>query len=302
MSRTKVVSARSAKPSLRSRIPRAISHRLARGRKYLWQRRHLQSEEPTRAFFLVGCQRSGTNMFDRVVDRSPRTWVYDEDNRVAFRDYRLLPEARVERLIERCPAPIVLFKPLTDSQWIDRILDRHPGSRAIWMYRRYPDVANSAVRMWGSHQRDSIRRICEARWDELGWQGERLSRETRERIEAVYREDLTDHEGAVLRWYLRNRFFFELDLERDERVLMVKYEEAVTRPEELFARIFEFLECPFEPAYVEGVRVTSIGKEALPGIRSEIRAVAEEMLGQLDAAYLASRLGSSGGERAELSS
>jgi hypothetical protein len=217
-------------------------------------------------------------------------FVYNEDARRAFRNYRLREARTIERLIEKCPAPVVFFKPLCDSQWVDQILDTHPGSRAIWMYRHYPDVVNSAIRTWGSHQKDTIRHIAEGAWQTLGWRGERLSPGHLERVRSLYREDLTDHEGGVLFWYLRNSFFFELDLQHDDRVATVKYDDLVRDPEGLFPPIFEFMGAPFESGLTEGVSTESIRREPPPEISIEIRELAGEMMSHLDAAHAARRL------------
>jgi hypothetical protein len=148
--------------------------------------------------------------------------------------------------------------------------------------------------MWGSHQRDTIRRISEEQWDELNWRGERLSQESRDEIKRLFREDLSDHEGAVLVWVLRNRFFFELRLQEDERVLLVKYEELVTHPDTLFPWVFEFIGIPFEPTYVSEVKATSIRKEVCPHICPEIRTVADRMMARLDEASVAQRASAPG--------
>lgn len=273
-----------------ARVQGMVTRRIARLRRYVWQRRHLDPSLPKRPIFLVGCQRSGTNMFHRVVGSSKMALVYNEDARRAFKNYRLREARTIERLIERCPAPVVFFKPLCDSQWVDQILDTHPGSKAIWMYRHYPDVVNSMIRMWGNHQRDTIRHIVEGAWETLGWRGERLSPQNLERIRSLYREDLTDHEGGILVWYLRNSFFFELDLQQDARVVTVKYDDLVRDPGGLFPPIFEFMGAPFEAGFTKGVSTQSIRREPAPEISPDIRQLADEMMSRLDAAHAARRL------------
>jgi len=273
-----------------ARVRGMVTRRIARLRRYLWQRRNLDSSQRKRPLFLVGCQRSGTNMFHRVVGSSQLAFVYNEDARRAFRNYRLREAATIDRLIEKCPAPVVFFKPLCDSQWVDEILDTHAGSKAIWMYRHYPDVVNSMIRHWGAHQKDTIRNISEGAWEALGWRGERLSAESRELVRTLYRGDLTAHEGGVLVWCLRNRFFFELGLQHDRRVIIVKYEYLVRSPERLFPPIFEFMGTPFEPEFARDVSTRSIHKETFPTISPEIRQLADEMMDRLDAAYAACRI------------
>ena len=287
--RSRELSGRATPAPLWVRVRGAVSRRVARARKILWQRRHLDPSSPRRAVFLVGCQRSGTNMFHAVVGAAPEVIVYNEDARRAFRDFRLRDHATIERLVRASPAPVVLLKPLCDSHLIDRILDAHPESRALWMFRRYPDVVNSMIHMWGAHQADVIRALVARRWDILGWRGERLSDSMLRQIDAVWREDGTDHEAGVLMWVVRNHFFFELGLEADARVRLVRYEDLVTDPVAAFPPVFRFLGCAFDPDWARGVVSDSVRKEALPAISAEIAELAEGMQARLEAAFEAQR-------------
>ena len=49
---------------------------------------------------------------------------------------------------------------------------------------------------------------------------------------------MSDFEGAVLKWYVRNQLFFDLDLATREDVLLAKYEDLVTQPSANFSRAF----------------------------------------------------------------
>jgi len=273
-------------------MPRAAVRRAdrARGRlrKWLWQRRHLDRNPEKTTVFVVGCQRSGTNMLMDTIERAPDAWVYHEDSRsVAFRNYRLRSDEVIERLIRRSYARTVGFKPVCDSHWTDRLLDRHPDSRAIWIYRDYQDVANSAVRNFGAHQADIVRWIVEKDWKTLDWRGERLSESTVDLVHRVYRSDLSPEEGAALFWYMRNQLFFELSLHRDERVLFVRYEHLVGRPGEVFPRVFSFIGCTLDPVFYAGVFESSVRKHAFPEIDPELRKACEELQARLDAEHAA---------------
>ena len=284
MSSSWEVSPRGPRDALPLRLRGAIERRARRLRKTLWQRRHLDPALPRRALFLVGCQRSGTNMFQRVLDASPHTRVYNEDARPAFREFRLRGAARVARLVARSPAPLVLFKPLCDSQHVDRLLDAQPRSRALWLFRRYPDVVSSLVRMWGPHQLHTIRRIQRGAWEELGWRGERLSPASLARVRALAHAELTPHEGGVLVWYLRNSFFFELELARDPRVRPLAYEALVAEPAACFGRVFEFLELPFEPGFAAEVSARAVAGPPFPELAGAIRELADELQARIEAA------------------
>jgi hypothetical protein len=262
---------------LHRRIPDAVARAVRRARRYAWQRRHLDQSRPRTAVFVVGCQRSGTNMLLDMLGRSPQSWIYNEGDRAAFANFRLREHARIAKLVRSSPAPVVAFKSICDAHLVDEWLDRTPAARAIWIFRDYVDVANSAVRMWGAHQVETIRRIRDGDWEVLDWRGERLSQESLSDVKRLCRDDLSAHEGAVLFWLLRNRFFYDLDLAGDPRVRLVRYEDLVRDPQHCFPSVFEFLELPFESSLVQEARTTSIRKESSARLHPDIDALASEL-------------------------
>lgn len=260
--------------------------RARRAIRWLRARRRLDPTAPRRALFVVGCQRSGTNMVAWTLERSPLVWVHHEHRlSPAFRDYRLRPTPVVERLIARAPTSLVAFKPICDAHLTDRLLARHAGARAIWIFRGYPDVANSVVRNWPGHARDILRWIVEGDTDWLAWRGERLGPDALAFVSESYRPDMPDEEAAAVFWWLRNHFFFELGLDRDPRVLLVRYEELVSNGETPFRRLFEFAGVPFEPRFLEAVFDTSVGKRPFPAIDTRVAARCDALLARLEEAH-----------------
>jgi len=221
-----------------------------------------------------------------TLERSPDVWVHHEHSRsVAFRDFRLRPTPIIERLIQRAPAPVVAFKPICDSHLTRRYLERHPGARAVWVYRRFPDVANSLVRAFGGHEKDILRWIVRGDWDWLDWRGEGLSSEAVELVRGCFHESMKDEEAASIVWYLRTRFYLDLGLDRDDRVLLVRYEDLVADPNASFERVFAFAGLPFDASYASHVFATSIGKHRYPDVADGIRRACEEVQERMDAAY-----------------
>ncbi len=269
-----------------ARVPREAAAQARRGARWLRQRRRLPAGVRPQGVFVVGCQRSGTNMLMWTLERSPDVWVWHEHKlSAAFRDYRLRPTANIERLIASGPAPVVAFKPVCDAHLTDRLLERHPGSRAVWIFRGHTDVANSAVRNFGEHMRDIVRWIARGDTDLLGWRGERLAPDVVDLVREVDRDDLPLEDASALFWYMRNRFFFDLGLDRNPRTLLVRYEDLVTGGEAAFARVFSFLETPFDPAFLEGLFSDSVGKNAFPEIDPRIQRACDELEARLVAAY-----------------
>jgi len=260
--------------------------RAVRSVRWLRARRSFDARGARSALFVVGCQRSGTNMLAWTLERAPGAWVHHEHRwSAAFREYRLRPTPVLERLIARAPAPLVVFKPICDAHLTDRLLARHAGSRAVWIFRRYADVANSSVRNWPGHSRDILRWIVEGDTDLLGWRGERLAPDAIGFVREVYRPEMPDEAAAAVFWWLRNRFFFELGLDRDPRVQLVRYEALVSDGDEPFERLFAFAGLPFEPRFVEAVFESSVGKSPFPAIDPRITARCDELLSRLEQSH-----------------
>jgi glycosyltransferase involved in cell wall biosynthesis len=253
---------------------RAAPNFLRRQLKTLRQSRHGWVHR-RRLGFVFGCQRSGTKMVMRVLDQSPDTRIFHENHASAFSDFQLRSERTVRALVALNPAPVQVFKPICDSQHADRILDQHQGSRGVWVFRHFDDVANSAVVKWDEHQRDLIQAVVDGDLETWGWRTARLPDEVVADIRRVAADDLSPHEAAALFWYMRNAFFFALELDRDPRVMLVRYADLVERPSPTFRELFDFLGAPFDEEHVAQVRGSSIGRRPPPELRPEIRALCE---------------------------
>lgn len=233
--------------------------------------------------FVFGCQRSGTKMLMRVLDHSPAIRIFHENHASAFKDFQLRADGVLRTLVAVNPAPAQVFKPICDSHHADLLLDRFDQAHGLWIYRHQDDVANSADVKWGEHQKQLADAVARGELDAWGWRTERLPEAVIADIRRVWRADLTPAEGALLFWYMRNSFYFTLGLDRHPRVRLVRYEDLVTRPEQTFAQVFEWVGAPFDRALLAGVRTTSIGRRPPPLASDEIRALCQSLLDRLDA-------------------
>lgn len=236
-----------------------------------------------RPLFVVGCQRSGTTMLIDTLQKSPTVWSHPEKSWLAYDAFRLRSPETVRRITEATPASVVVYKPLCDSHLTDRILDEHPEARAFWVWRRWPDVVNSAVHKWGDHQVEVVRGIAEGRFDELGWRGERLDDAIVATIRRLWHEGMNPHTGAALQWWLRNGFYFSLGLDDDPRVRLIRYEDLVEDPARMFHEVFDFLESPWDPAYVADIVPTSVGLRPPPPVDPEVAELCDAMTRRLEA-------------------
>lgn len=269
----------------RERLAEAFARRRIRWGKFAGQLRRPRPGGEKLPIFVGGCHRSGTSMLMDTIEVSPHTWVYHESPRnLAFRDYRLRSLPWIARLIEWTRARWVVFKPVCDAHRLDHVLARFPAARVIWPYRRCQDVANSAVRKWGSHHREILAAIARRDWAWLGWRGERLEPALVERIANLYCDDMCLEAAAAFQWYLRNHFFFELALDKDPRVLLLRYEDLVAAPQDHFQRVFSFVgNCPRDGLNLSAISTRSVGKAPFPAIDPRIAALCDELTHRLDA-------------------
>lgn len=231
--------------------------------------------------FVFGCQRSGTTMLIDTLMAAPDLWVHPEKSSIAYDNFRLRSPAVVEFVTRHTPAATVIYKPLCDSHLADRILDAHPTGRALWAVRAWADVANSAVKKWGDHQRDVILQIVHGRADVVGWRGERLPEAVVARLAELAAPGLSPAAGAALFWWLRNSFYLSLGLDQDPRVQVVRYESLVTRPHEAFVPVFEHCGVPYQAAYTAGIVPTSVGRAPAPEVSPAIAAACDALAARL---------------------
>ncbi len=252
------------------------------------------------AAFITGCQRSGTKMVLKTLDQSPDIWTHD--HRIRDLAYalnhdpgyqisnvgtiaRLTSNKQILNLIARGEAPVLAFHALADSQRIKSIFEEVPMAKAVWIYRHYADVAQSAVHLWGNHQTDLIGRFHRREFDSLKWRAEEISQKVLSELDACYRDDLSPQEGGALMWYTRNQFFFHCGLDQSERALLIKYEDLVSKPEQYFPEVFEFLGVPFHPKFISHIFSTSIRKQPPAPCSDAIRSLCDHLQNRLDEVY-----------------
>lgn len=261
-----------------------VRGRLRRIGSRAWQRIVFGDRFETRPLFVVGCQRSGTSMLLRTIGRSRLVWPIDEgEDNPAFLDYRLRDVTAIQGLLDESPSPVMAFKPVCDSQLVDRLLEDFERGQAIWIYRDYRDVINSAQRRFDDHQRELVRSVVggEPADEPEPWVSERLGEDTLDWLHEMVDADLSSEEGSALFWCLRNRLYFDLGLYERDDVMLVRYESIVDSPAEEFRRIFRFIDLPFTTAILDRVHGQSVGKESAPKLRPRYVEACEGLLTRL---------------------
>lgn len=215
-------------------------------RRWRWEFRGGVERGNAAPVYLVGMQRSGTNMVARALQSFPEVVVYNENSRRAFRNYRLRDDDCIARLVRRSRSRYVVFKPLCDSHQVTRLLDALPvpnhGS-ALWVYRDVEGRARSALAKFGDVNLRILREIASGNGRDR-WQAQELSRENLKLLQRFDYSTMTPQTAAALFWYLRNSLYFDLGLDVRRDVLLCSYDRMVSDPHNESIVICRFLGLP----------------------------------------------------------
>lgn len=231
----------------------------------------------SRPVFLFGCQRSGTNMATRALAKSWKVEFFNEDNPAAFNnECMLLDIATITQIIYQSHARIVLFKPIMDTYRADWLLENIVGSKSLFIFRHFDDVANSLIRS------DTALGAAARHFDFFL---SKLTQETQKKIRVLRRHATGFESLAALFWYIQNSFYYDLELDVNPRVKLIFYEDIVQNPEQYLQNICQFFELDYEYEMTEGIRQSSIKRYPSPWIAPKIRCACESLLNKLQANY-----------------
>lgn len=262
--------------------------RLLRLRKRIRQRLRYPRGVDKTVVCIAGCQRSGTSLLSHVFRLDPDAVTYDEVSPLSTQDkvqhLRLnpLPEVAARVLADR--APLVVLKPLVESQNLAQVLDLFPTGRAIWMYRHFRDVVASSVHFFSpAVGRQDLDPILQG--DGRSWKAEHLAPEVIQRIRALAGPDAGPHDAAALFWLARNSLFFSRGLARDPRVRLCDYDLLVTHPAAEVRRLYDFIGRPYPGDRVLGDIFTgSRGGGARVDLSPQVATACQELFDDLQAA------------------
>lgn len=233
--------------------------------------------------WLLGVQRSGTNLLVRAFKTSPEIAVYSENDRRAFDRYRLREDAVVRALIAGSRHRFVLFKPLCDLHRAAEFWGPSFGdvpSRVVWAYRGVDGRVRSAVARFGDANLRLMRSVAAGDVGER-WQTAGLGPEELDLVRSFDWDHESAESAAALFWYLRNGMLFRLGLHELPRVTVVSYDSFVSAPETTLARMERFLGLarPLTGAAGEVRR----SRPVRVALHPEIRRLCDDLEGRLDA-------------------
>jgi hypothetical protein len=246
--------------------------RLKRARQ-TWQAAHPEASGLHTVVFLLGVQRSGTNMLARTIEEMPYFDVYHENDGRVFDRFLLRDLPVVDDALDRCRSPYALVKALSDSHRAVELLlhedARQRQAKILWLYRDFEARARSAVAKFGDVNQRVLTAIAEGVAGDI-WQSKGLSESSLEMVNKSVRDGIDAHSGAVLFWLVRNEIYFESGLDERDDALLVHYERLVSTPVPEVERICSFLGVPYEPRLTEKIAVRSFERKPLdlpPGLR-----------------------------------
>ena len=255
-------------------------------RKSRWRRSHSIAPNAI-PVFVVGVQRSGTNMLVRGLERSPEFEVRNENDGEAFERFLLRPDPIVRSLVERSGHRYVLFKPLCDSHRIGVILDGlgtpSPG-RAIWAFRDVRGRVRSAVQKFGSANLDALRRIAAGEGERM-WQAGGLGPDRIELVRSFDYDRMSPESAAALFWYLRNSLFFDVGLDTRADVILASYRATVEWPEQAMRALCAALDFEYQPALIAHIDARSNRPAPPLDLDFRVADLCDELEARLDATY-----------------
>lgn len=236
--------------------------------------------------FLVGAQRSGTNMVVHGLAQAPEFDVYNEGDRAAFSRFQLRPDAQIRRLVDASPHRYVLLKPLCDTHRARELLDdmgtARPG-RLIWVYRGVDARTRSQLTKFGDSDRRVLREFA-VTGSTGRWQVQGLPADSIELIRSLDFDTLSPESGSALFWYVRNQLFFQLHLSDRPDVRLTSYEAFLQDPSTTMRALCDFLGFPYSGRLVAHVMPRPTPHRRPLDIDPTIRERCAQLQARLDAA------------------
>jgi hypothetical protein len=228
-----------------------------------------------------------------IFERDLHTKIYDEFSRLSSEDsrhkIRLNPLPLVRKEIDKNRVSFVILKPLVETQNALALLNYFHGSKVLWMYRNYRDVAASNLSHFGmKNGLNNLRAIFTNA--PQNWRSEHVSDYTKEIVLKYFSEDMNPYDAAALFWFARNRLFFELDLDKNPQVMMCRYEDLVTDPMHITKNIYDFMGYAYSPSKIPSdVHANSIGNGKGIALSPDIDLLCHRLLNKLDGVYQSQR-------------
>jgi hypothetical protein len=258
-------------------------------KKEIYQRCIIQKSPEKKILFIIGCQRSGTTLMQSLFENDINSKVYGERSKLSSNDLenhlRLNSLDSIKKEINGDSAPLIVIRPLVETQNILKLLDYFQNSKAVFMYRYYKDVANSNIKYFGLQNGvNDLRPIVQ---NILGnWRSENIPEDVRKIVRKHFSEEMNPYDAAALFWFVRNSLFFSLRLAEHPDVILCRYEDLIQVPAEIIGSLYRFIDRTFQgQKTVEEVHSLALGKGRDLKLSSEIEDICNELLNKLDSVH-----------------
>jgi len=255
------------------------------------------AKEISRIGFILGSQRSGTNMLNDAFDRDWNCMAFGEDHGLALGPsyehdlrWRWRPLGEIRSIFESLRVPLIVAKPIVESQRALELLEYFPGSRIIWAYRDYKDVAQSSIEIFGAEASlHNLRAVLDPKM-RTHWFSENVPDDSRALVKRYFDPDRPLPDLKALGWLIRNSLYFQLGLDRDPRVTMSRYESLVSDPVGEMRRLYSFLGADFPGSHVCGhMHRNSVSKGSHARVSNDLDNLCQRLLERLDESCALSR-------------
>ena len=89
--------------------------------------------------------------------------------------------------------------------------------------------------------------------------------------------EINDASAIALFWYYRNQLFFDQNLDRDPKCMLVQYEPLVQSPDRFGSALARFCGIAPNPALWRDIFCSSLRRQPPPDLDPEIRTLVNEM-------------------------
>lgn len=260
---------------------RSLSKRATSFRKQLYLRARYPRKAPKSVGLIMGVQRSGTGALVKAFENDWNCRAFGEDGGLALGKgaephmrYRWKPYHEVAQRLQSERAPLLVAKPLVESQNAEAILECIPHAKIIWAFRDYRDVALSGQKHFGSERiKFNLRTILEQR---PHWYSENVKDDIRNMVAEYYHEDRPIYDLRALGWYVRNSLVLRY---QHLPVIFSDYDDLAKDPREAMCRLYAFLERPYPGDHIiRHIHPRSVRRGREVGISQDIRMLCEGML------------------------
>ena len=214
-------------------------------------------------FVVFGCQRSGTSLLLRLVERDWRAHVFGEKSELFLDrpgDRRMIDLSEAAGVVSRQRVRLVAIKPLVESHRVPELLDGFPRASGVWMFRDVREVARSNLKAFGidNGERDLQPILDRSATD---WRAAGASPATLDRAAELARHVTEPIEAAAIFWFVRNSLFFDLDYANEPRLATCSYADLVIQPDAVMRGLYAQAGQPFPGERItREVRDGSLGR------------------------------------------